>query len=108
MLESPFFEARVSGTSDTDEYRHQFSSKLEDRPIFGLQGSASPYETYSSSSRNEDFGGKASENYSREISSTITGNYIGLKCYLLPHVISIFLHCEAIVSVKLTTLYHSI
>ncbi|XP_062007947.1 uncharacterized protein LOC133724974 [Rosa rugosa] len=70
VLESPFFEARVSGTSDADEYRHQFSSKLEDGPIFGLQGSASPSGTHSSSSRNEDFAGRAPENYSREISSS--------------------------------------
>ncbi|XP_050383715.1 uncharacterized protein LOC126800392 [Argentina anserina] len=72
VLESPFFEARVSGTSDTDEYRHQFNSKHEDRSIFGLQGSSSPSGTHSSSSKNEDFAGKAPESYSREVSSTIS------------------------------------
>lgn len=79
MLESPFFETRVPGTSDTDEYRHQISSKHEDGPIFGLQGSASPSGTHSSSSRNEEFAGRAPENYPWEISSSISGNYIGLE-----------------------------
>lgn len=74
MLESPFFEGRVSGTSDTHEYRHQYSSKHEEGPLFGLQDSASPSGTYSSSSKNEDIAGRALENYSREISSPVSGN----------------------------------
>ncbi|KAM1462766.1 hypothetical protein ACFX1S_047047 [Malus domestica] len=72
VLESPFFDARATVTGGPDdEYRHRFGTKNEEgSAIFGLQESASPSGAHSSPSKNEqDFSGRAPQNYSQEISS---------------------------------------
>ncbi|KAB2611574.1 hypothetical protein D8674_019606 [Pyrus ussuriensis x Pyrus communis] len=73
VLESPFFDARVTVTGDLDdEYRHRFGSKIEEgSAISCLQESASPSGAHSSPLKNEqDFSGRAPESYSQEISSS--------------------------------------
>ncbi|CAL8133672.1 unnamed protein product [Prunus armeniaca] len=48
VLESPFFDARVTVSGDPDEYGRRFGPKNEEGPaIFGLQDSASPSGTHS-------------------------------------------------------------
>ncbi|XP_021830090.1 uncharacterized protein LOC110770292 isoform X1 [Prunus avium] len=71
VLESPFFDARVTVSGDPDEYGRRFGPKNEEGPaIFGLQDSASPSGTHSPPCKDEqDFIGRGPENYSQEISS---------------------------------------
>ncbi|XP_021802189.1 uncharacterized protein LOC110746291 [Prunus avium] len=71
VLESPFFDARVTVLGDPDEYGRRFGPKNEEGPaIFGLQDSASPSGTHSPPCKDEqDFNGRGPENYSQEISS---------------------------------------
>lgn len=75
VLESPFFDARVTVSGDPDEYGRRFGPKNEEGPaIFGLQDSASPSGTHSPPCKDEqDFLGRGPENYSQEISSPSSG-----------------------------------
>ncbi|XWS19174.1 hypothetical protein CRYUN_Cryun32bG0109200 [Craigia yunnanensis] len=64
LLESPYFEPRISGFNDSNEAGHGIELKSEEGPtIFGLQDPSSPSAGQSSSCKNEqDFSGRAAEN----------------------------------------------
>ncbi|XP_022714715.1 uncharacterized protein LOC111274370 [Durio zibethinus] len=65
LLESPYFEPRISGFNDSNEAGHGVELKSEEgHIIFGLQDPLSPSAGQSSSCKNEqDFSGRATENF---------------------------------------------
>lgn len=75
VLECPYFEPKVAAFEYPNESGHAFDLQSEERSAFlGLGDVASPSGAQSSSSKSEqDFIGRAPENFSQETSSSSSG-----------------------------------
>lgn len=74
VLDCPYFDSRVPTTNDLDEFSHGFNMKREEGPAFlGLQDAISPSGAQSSSKNEQNFSGRAPENYSKDIPSPSSG-----------------------------------
>lgn len=75
VLECPYFEPKVAVFEDPNESSLAFDLTSEERSAFlDLEDVASPSGAQSSSSKSEqDFVGRAPENFSQEISSSSSG-----------------------------------
>ncbi|XP_015869013.2 uncharacterized protein LOC107406408 isoform X1 [Ziziphus jujuba] len=70
VLDSPYFESRVTTINDPNEFSHGFHKKGEDGSVFlGLQDAISPLAAQSSSKNEQELSGRAPENYSQDIPS---------------------------------------
>ncbi|XP_062090016.1 uncharacterized protein LOC133796497 [Humulus lupulus] len=70
VLESPYFEPRITSTEDKNELSNGFDLKTEDRPVFfGIHDTTSTSGAQSSSINEQEFTNRAPESYSSEISS---------------------------------------
>lgn len=85
VLESPYFESRISGFNDSNEAGHGVELKSEEGPtIFGLQDPSSPSAGQSSSYTTEqDFIGRAAENFCQATPSPSSGKIMNREyCYI--------------------------
>lgn len=84
VLDCPYFESRVPTTNDPDEFSHGFDMKREEGPAFlSLQNAISPSGAQSSSKNEEDFSGRAPENYSQDIPSPSSGKILLLEMNIM-------------------------
>ena len=85
LLESPYFEARISGFNDSSEARLAVELKSEEGPtIFGLQDSSSPSAGQSSSYKNEqDFSGIAAEIFCQGTPSPSSGKIMNQEYWCI-------------------------
>lgn len=75
LLESPYFESRISGFNDLDDAGHSIELKSEEGPtIFRLQDQSSPSTVQSPSCINEqDFAVRASDKFCQGSPSPSSG-----------------------------------
>uniref|UniRef100_A0A803P0F0 TRF2/HOY1 PH-like domain-containing protein n=1 Tax=Cannabis sativa TaxID=3483 RepID=A0A803P0F0_CANSA len=70
VLESPYFETRITTTDEKNELSNGFDLKTEDRPVFfGIHDTTSTSGAQSSSINEQEFTNRAPESYCSEISS---------------------------------------